>query len=152
MTLVEFLKEWVTNYVKSRDVMKQTVVEIEKDVKEIIVTHKHKEVKYFIDPFLENLGRNLEEIKMDSDACVVCLNTKENLKKVLESWKDLVLYRHLAILFANPFSKTDKSWSVFPYTHNRISDFSALKPGLNTMFEQVEEADKDEINKMYDRA
>lgn len=51
MSLVEFLKEWLVNYVKSKDIFKKTIVEIKKDVSEIIVIHRHKEEKYFIDPF-----------------------------------------------------------------------------------------------------
>jgi len=150
MPLNEFLKEWVINHAKSRDVFKKTIVDIKKDVSEIVIVHKHKEVKYFIDPFLEKLEKNLRMVKADSDACIVCLNTEENLKTLFLKWKNLASYRHLALIFANPFSKTEKLWTIFPYTHDRIADDASLKSGIRTMFEQVESVERSKVEKMYE--
>jgi len=150
MPLVEFLEEWVINYVKSKDVFKKTIIEIKKEVSEIVVIHKHKEEKFFIDPFLENIGNDLKAIKQDSPAFVVCMNSPENLKKLLASWKDLVAYLHLGFLFLNPFSKTEKAWIIFPYTHSKIADESSLKAGIQSMFEQVDPVERSNIEKMYE--
>ncbi len=152
MSLAEFLKEWTTNYVKSRDVIRNTIVEIHKDKEELVVVHKHKEVKYFIDPFLEDIEKNLKLVKEDSDAAIVCMNTDENLKELFAKWKDLVKYRHLAMMFVNPSSKLDKLWVIFPYTHDRIADPSSFKTGIKTMFEQVDIADRKEFEKVYENS
>lgn len=150
MSLIEFLNDWITNYVKSKDIFRQTIVEIKKDKEELVVIHKHKEVKYFMDPFLENIDKNLKLLKESSDSVVVCMNTSENLKSLLAMWKDIIKFRHLAFIFLNPFSKTEKSWTIFPYTHDMIADSATLKSGIKSMFEQVEEVEKDKVEKVYE--
>jgi len=150
MPLNEFLKEWVVNYARSKDVFKKTIIEIKKDISEVVIIHKHKEEKYFIDPFLEKIEKNLREIKEDSDAFFVCMNTVDNLKKLLAMWNELIRYRHLCFIFLNPFSRTEKLWTIFPYTHNKIADESSLKTGIQSMFEQVEPIDRKEVEKMYE--
>ena len=152
MSLFDFLKEWTINYVKSRDVIRNTIVEIHKDKEELVVVHKHKEVKYFIDPFLEDIDKNLKLLKEDSDAAIICMNTQENLNKMFEKWKDLAKHRHLAMMFVNPSSKLDKLWVIFPYTHDRIADPSSFKTGIKTMFEQVDEVDRSNVEKVYENS
>jgi len=150
MSLNEFLKEWVVNYAKSKDVFRKTIVEIKKDVSEVVVIHKHKEVKYFIDPFLEEAEKNMKSMKPEADAFFVCMNTLENLKKLLAIWNDLTAYSHLGLIFLNPFSKTEKAWTIFPYTHSKIADEDSLKTGIQSMFGQVETVDRNSVEKMYE--
>jgi len=152
MTLVEFLKDWVVNYVKSKDIFKKTIEDIKKDVSEIVVIHKHKEEIFYIDPFLEKIDEQTKRIKPDSHSIFVCMNTKENFKKLLESWKGLVNFSHLGIIFLNPFSKTEKLWTIFPHTHNLIADETSLKTGLQTIFDQVEPVERNKVEKMYENA
>lgn len=105
MTLGEFLKEWVINYVKSKDVFKKTIMDIKEENSEIVVMHKHKEEKFFVDPFLEKVDNDLKTLKDDANAFIVCMNSPENLKKMLSIWNNLILYSHLGVIFLNPFSK-----------------------------------------------
>ncbi len=150
MPLEEFLKDWVINYVKSKDVFRKTIKEIKKDVSEIAVIHSHKEEIFYIDPFLEKIGEHLKKIKKDSHSIFVCMNTKENFKKMLELWNELVDFSHLGVIFLNPFSKTEKLWTIFPHTHNLIADEASLKTGLQTMFEQIESVERSGVEKMYE--
>jgi len=150
MPLNEFLKDWIVNYAKSKDVFQKTLVEIKKDVSEIVAIHKHKEVRYFIDPFLENIDKNLKEIKQDSHAFFICTNSEENLKKMISMWDELISYSHLGFIFLNPFSRTDKLWTIFPHTHNLIADEASLNTGLQSMFIQVEQVDRNSVEKMYE--
>ena len=150
MPLAEFLKDWVINYVKSKDVFRKTIREIKKDVSEIVVIHSHKEEIFYIDPFLEKIPEQLKKIKTDSHSIFVCMNTKDNFKKLLELWNELVNFNNLGIIFLNPFSKTEKLWTIFPHTHDLIADEASLKTGLQTMFEQVESAERAEVEKMYE--
>jgi len=150
MSLIEFLKDWIINHAKSKDVFSKTIVEIKKDVSEIVIIHKHKEEKYFLDPFLEKIDSDVKTLKDDSHAFVVCMNTIENLKKIIALWKELITYRHLGVVFLNPFSKTEKTWTIFPYTHSMVADDATLKSGLQTMFGQVEPVERANIEKMYE--
>ena len=45
----------------------------------------------------------------------------------------------LSIYFVNPNSSTEKKWIIYPFTHSKITEHSALKLGLMTLFESVEE-------------
>lgn len=152
MPLVEFLKDWVINYVKSKDVFRKTIKDIKKDVSEIVVIHSHKEEVFYIDPFLEKLDEQLKKIKKDSRPIFVCMNTRDNFKKLLDLWADLITFNHLGIIFLNPFSKTEKLWVIFPHTHDLIADEASLKTGLQTMFDQVEYVEKSEVERMYDNS
>lgn len=100
--------------------------------------------------FLENAEKNLKSIKNDSHAFFICMNTIENLNKLLELWNKFITYNHLGLIFLNPFSKAEKSWTIFPHTHDLISDESSLKLGIQTMFGQVEPTDRKDIEKIYE--
>ena len=142
MKIIDFLREWAVNYVKNKDIFTKTIVDIEQRERELTVRHKHKEHKYFMDPFLEHYKNDLKTLKDDSHASLICFNTKENFNSLLESWNEFVAYRHLSIIFLNPYSAAQKVWVIFPYTHNNIADPDSLKLGLQTMFEQVEVIDR----------
>ncbi|MBW3022966.1 hypothetical protein KY308_02595 [Candidatus Woesearchaeota archaeon] len=145
--VIEFLKEWIINYVKNKDVFLKTIVEIKQGDKEVDVKHKHKEQRYFLDPFLEDIDKNLKAIKEDTDAAIVCFNTKDNFEVLIKKWKDISLYKHLSMIFLNPFSETQKVWAIYPYTHSRIADEESLETGLKSMFDQVEPVDRARIEK-----
>ena len=144
---INFLREWTVNFAKNKDIFLRTIVEVKEMDREIVIIHKHKEHKYFIDPFLENLKNDLKSLKDDSHASIMCLNTIENFNRLIENWKLLAAYRHLNLVFVNPFSEMQKFWAIFPYTHDKIADEESLKLGLQTMFEQVEPIDKNRIEK-----
>ncbi|MEM4337055.1 MAG: hypothetical protein QXG86_03555 [Candidatus Woesearchaeota archaeon] len=133
-----FLKEWAINFVKNKDIFIKTIIDIQERGREITIRHKHKEQKLFIDPFLEHIDNDLKIINEDTDASIICLNKEENLKTLIDKWAKLVIYKHLSIVFVNPFSEGQKYWAIFPYTHNKIADEQSLIQGLKTMFEQVE--------------
>ena len=83
------------------------------------------------------------ELPDSSDySSLVVLNNKENLKKVIEDWSKLTKDPKFRIFFVNPC--VNKRWIIYPYTHNRITEKSALKPGLNALFESVESINEKE--------
>lgn len=147
--IINFLREWAVNYARNKDILAKTIIEIKEHEAEVDVKHKHKEQKYFIDPFLESCEKNLKSIKEDSHASIVCFNTKDNFRILSEKWGDFVNFRHLNLIFLNPFSNEQKVWVIFPHTHNNIADPDSLKLGLQTMFEQVEPIERKRIEEIY---
>ena len=63
----------------------------------------------------------------------------------MKSWKRLIDFKFLNIIFVNPFSGFDKKWIVFPYTHHRVCDESSLELGLKSMFDMVEPIEEKEL-------
>ena len=50
--------------------------------------------------------------------------------------------------FANPFSKLEKKWVVFPSTHNKVSEENKIKEGLIALYENVDEIKLEEYKKI----
>ena len=65
-------------------------------------------------------------------------NTKNNLESLISMWDSIIKYKSLSICFVNQESKLEKRWIIHPYTHNKISERSALKQGLMSLFQTVE--------------
>jgi len=47
----------------------------------------------------------------------------------------------------NPFSSSDKVWTICPYIHDKICDAASLQAGLEAMAEMVETIDAEELNR-----
>ena len=147
--IFDFLKEWAVNYAKNKDIFAKTITDIEEREREITVRHKHKEQKFFIDPFLEHFKNDLKSLKEDSHVSIICLNTRENFNSLIDNWDYFVFYSHLSVIFVNPLLSVENVWVIFPYTHSRIADEEPLKLGLQTMCEQVEAVDRKRAEEMF---
>ena len=125
------LTEWTVIFIdNSSDI-------ISKDVKEneiICISKKKGVVKYIIQPLLGN--EIMQKIK-EGQICIVCLNSKTNLRFLIENWPELIKNPGLKIIFANP--ELNMQWIIIPYVHNMVSDPSTLKLGLKSIFESVPE-------------
>jgi len=147
--IIEFLKEWTVNFAKNKDIFTKTIAEIKPADREIVILHKHKEHKYFLDPFLEHYANDLKSLRPDSHSSIVCFNTRDNFRILVDKWNDFISFSHLSFIFVNPFAHEQKVWIIFPHTHNNIADPDSLKLGLQTMFEQVESLDRKKVEEVY---
>ncbi|MFC1769250.1 hypothetical protein ACFLZX_05815 [Nanoarchaeota archaeon] len=140
------LSDWYIHFVRNRDLIFNKIEKI--DENEGIIYFKEKVQKLIIEPFIEDIKPILESMEEDKHYALVAFNTKQNLKQLLENWKELSNFKFLSVTFVNPLSQLDKKWIVIPYTHSRITEESSLKRGLITMFETVEEFKKEDVERL----
>ena len=135
-----FLLDWTVNFIKNRDLIskKIEIIEKEKNGFDLYVKYRDKEQYFLILPTIESFNPLMKRINDDAYFCIVTLNSAGNLNAILKSWKEIIQFKSLSIIFVNPFSSLDKRWIVFPSTHNKISGESSLELGLKSMFETVE--------------
>ncbi len=148
--VISFLKEWVTRYLKNKDIITKKIQSIEDFDDGFDVIKKDKEQRFFVKPFLVDYEDTLQKIRNYAHSkVIICLNTKENFEEFINKWDRFVdAGRDLSVYFVNPFSKTEKVWIINPHTHALISDEQTLKQGLKTMAETVEFTTEEEVRKI----
>lgn len=130
------LKEWIKNYLKNRDVVKNEILEFSKgDWSDLIVKKINGDLFVIIS---EELNENLKPRLREENTVVVCLNTKKNVDFLINNWAFFAKFKSLALFFVNPDSKTETKWILYPYTHNFIADQKTLASGIKSMAENVE--------------
>ena len=139
------LTEWTTTFVKHKDMMKQQIVSLEEKHGIVHVVMKgDKKQDYFVFEKIVDM-KHVDDAGKKSDADqnysinVVCYNTSENLKLLVQHWKECAAHTRLLFYFVNPKSLTDMKWTINPWLHNRISDHASLENGLKSMASMVDE-------------
>ena len=142
-----FMVEWTENFLKNKDILTKKIVSIDrnKDGFDLFIKYKDREQYVSVVVELKNLDSIINKINNTPYFTIVALNSKENFEILLKSWKRLVDFKFLSIIFVNPFSGLDKKWIIFPYTHHRICDESSLELGLKSMFDTVEQIGEDQL-------
>ncbi len=135
----EILKEWIVNYLKSRDAMTKQITAIKPDSEnvDVFVEGSLKNQYVIVQPELNDISK-LSLLK-DKHVVLVTANTKQNMEFLITNWDALSKYAHLSIYFVNPNSSLDKRWIIYPATHDRITERRALRKGIESMFSTVEE-------------
>jgi len=148
---ISYLKEWIHRYLVNKDLIQRKIETMDDSEEDTIIVHLHEGKKHphLIVPFMVDIDAALARLK-DHELCsLVVYNSRQNLDAVIKSWDKLIKFkRHFSIYFVNPFSKLDKRWVIFPYTHNLITDRAGLKPGLETLFAAVEPITKEEVERI----
>jgi hypothetical protein len=136
----EELKEWTINFLKNKNAILQTLqkIEEEKEGYDLKIIYDDKETYVLIKPFIDNFEELEEKIDQNKNITLVLLNSKKNLDILIDKWEYFAGFDKLTIYFVNMFSISDKKWVIRPYLHNKISEASALKPGLKSMFNTVD--------------
>ena len=132
------LKEWITHFLKQRDLYEHKIISINDEDDKVLVKFDDKEAIYFIIPEMKDLGF-LENIDKNTSLGIVILNKKANLNFLVKNWDFFVQFQSLTIYFVNTQSQTEIKWMVNPKVHNFICERSALKAGLTALFSTVEE-------------
>ncbi|MFC1732473.1 hypothetical protein ACFL6I_19385 [candidate division KSB1 bacterium] len=137
-------------FVKNKDLILRKIEKISKKEEFLIAELKDgKQHCYLIEPFLDNIDAAFAKLKDYEFCSLVVYNTKENFDVLIKNWDIIAKFkRQFSIYFINPFSKTEKRWSIYPMTHNMVTEKSGLKPGLITLFSNVEAVTKEEIEKI----
>ncbi len=141
----EYLKDWLRRFLENKDIVLKNIKSVKESDEGLLVKYKTKEHVYLIVPFLKD--SIISEIKKrEGHVSLVIYNTEENFKYILAQWKELVAVgRHFSIYCVNPFSKLEKKWIVFPFTHNQIAEGQNIKEGLKSLTEMVESTTEKEV-------
>ena len=146
-----FLIDWSIRFLKNRDAIKGEIVNIEKgkDGFDFIINYKDKINYYIIVPILDT--DILNKIKDDNHYGIFTLNNMGNIGFVVSNWEKLTSFKFLNIHFVNPFSNSDKVWTISPYIHEKVCDKLSLESGLKSMAEMVGTISVEELNKRLNR-
>ncbi len=142
----QFLEQWFYEFAKNRDLIHRKIDHIDEQHHRIYF--KTYEQLVVVEPFFGDIGNMLQVLEKEKHYALVCFNTRENFKKLIEHWNSFVEFRFLTLYFVNPFSNQDKKWVVVPSTHSRIADPGSLKTGLKAMFDMVDEFMADDVNRL----
>lgn len=126
------LLEWTIFFVKNKDILKKEIKDYKILKNYIEFDYGDRKHTYYVYP---QLNSELIEHSTKDTATVVCLNKKENLKFVVDNWDKIIKNKKFSIVFVHMSS--NQRWIIYPYTHNMITEKSALKSGLQTLFEQI---------------
>ena len=149
--IISYLSEWTVNYLRSKDVFLNEIVDIIKN-DSIHVKFKNEDKFFLLIPTLENIDTLIEVLRDKPTTVVVALNSKPNFQFLIENWKRIVDFKQFSIIFLNPFSASEKKWVINPYTHNKICDPASLKAGLKSIFDTVDAITEAEFKSLISSA
>lgn len=127
------LTEWTKTLLQSRDAIRQEITSFEDAGNDFIVHKKTGDTRFLIRP--EFTSPQELTAHANEALSLVLLNTKKNLNAVIAHWQELASIKQLCIYFVNP--QTNDKWLLYPHTHNQITEKTALRKGLETMFAEV---------------
>jgi len=134
------LREWVLHYLQNKDLLTRSIVDIAKnqDGWDFVITTKTEPRYVLVLPDLAGLQPALEKAG-DRNALIVTLNRRQNVDALVAGWPALIDHHKLTLIFVNPYSTLEKKWIIMPAVHERIIERKALKLGLDSLFQTVEE-------------
>ncbi len=149
----DFLIDWAVIYIKSRDAISKSIVNIEtkKDNADVYVTFKDHQLAIIVEPFLKDISflETLKQFKQkDIKTRLITVNSKANLDIIINEWSAVSSFdREFNIIFVNPFSKLDHKWMVYPQTHAGIAG-KGFERGLKALFATVEQITEKEFESL----
>ncbi len=134
------LREWALQYLQNRDLLMRAITGIQKNTDgwDIVLTTTTESRYVTVLPDLGAITGILEKAS-GKNVLVVTTNVRTNVDAVIAAWPELIKHPKLSILFVNPYSGTDKRWTINPHVHEKVTERKALKLGLYSLFSTVEE-------------
>lgn len=134
----EELAAWIVDYLKSKDAITKQITAIKQNqpTADVIIEGSLKNQFIIIQPELADF-KKLDPLK-DKHIVLVTKNTKANMEFLIKNWNEFIKYLHMSVYFINPNSSTDKRWTIFPATHNKIIEKNSLKKGIESLYATVE--------------
>ncbi|MBI3033279.1 hypothetical protein HYY69_07420 [Candidatus Woesearchaeota archaeon] len=134
----EALHEWLKEYIKHRNLMKQDIIKIDDKPSIISVQYKTKKHVYIIVTDAIKLLDHLNIVKDNTHLSLIVPNQKQFVEAMIKAWDKIIIFPLLSIFFVNPQALGEKKWIIYPSTHNSISDKASLETGLMSLFQGVE--------------
>lgn len=128
------LTEWLKHYITFKDCMKKQIISVNIQKESIIVEEKKETKTYYVHPQLAAII----DKKAKEKTFLVCLNSRENIKTLLEQWSQLITQKQLIILFVHP--STNDVWLINPSVHHNITEEKNLPEGIQAMHESIPQA------------
>lgn len=151
ITVSRYLTTWMREFLRNKDLVFRRYQSIESSDTKITLTQKNGDITvFFVKPCPQDLVADLQKCKQEATTAfgLVLANTQKNLTMLLENWdKILGIHPKLCLYFINPYSNRAKQWALHPNTHQMITEGKALKLGLQTLFDTVDEITEDELTK-----
>ncbi len=103
----DFLIDWAVIYIKSRDAISKSIVNIEtkKDNADVYVTFKDHQLAIIVEPFLKDISflETLKQFKQkDIKTRLITVNSKANLDIIINEWSAVSSFdREFNIIFAS---------------------------------------------------
>lgn len=136
--LKEYLKTWMTDYEKHRDIIKKDIIDIKNhNDYDLMIQYKNKEKYILTVPTLKNAKSLRFRLKKKDQITLIAINSKENIDFLIDNWKFFIDLPELTIIFINPFSETDSRWIIKPSIHNMITENESLKIGIKSISSTV---------------
>ena len=134
------LKEWIIHFLKHKDILTKNISSIEEHSSgfDLLFKRKTEDQYVLIRERLDNIDQVINLIS-DKNVVLVIANSRNNVDSLISNWIKLIKFQKLVIFFVNPNSSTDKKWIIYPFTHNIIVDRPALRRGIESLFETVQE-------------
>lgn len=134
------LVDWFIAFVKSKDIISRKIESLDRDSDgwDLVVRERDRVRRVLVSPHLDSWDGVLPRLDGEHVTLVV-LNTSRNLDAVIAKWSELAKHLKLVVVFANPYSVTDKCWQVYPSTHDRVTERRVLRRGLEAMAANVEQ-------------
>lgn len=131
--------DWFVEYRKYRDLMFRKINSIESldFIVKISLKNGTSEFAKAFDNIIDSFVYLKNFSESDVISCIV-ENKKISVKCLIDNWSKFIKYKNLTILFVNQDSLLEKKWIIKPYVHDRITEKSSLKIGINSMASNVD--------------
>jgi hypothetical protein len=123
------LLEWAEKYLRYKDSMARSILQMKRDGNKILVEKKNVTRVAVVLPALADKPAEAD--------IIITLSNTDNINTLVRHWKKFSEKQKLTIIFANPLSEEENKWVVQPFIHTRICEEKALKKGFLGMAELV---------------
>ncbi|HII64357.1 TPA: hypothetical protein HA280_02430 [Candidatus Woesearchaeota archaeon] len=140
------LKEWMMQFIKSRDAFFRKIAEISNHGDELLVKYKdgrEQRVLTIID--FSKASSALEGCGQDTHVAIATLSNRKNKDALAAQWKSLASYPFLTLYFVNPYSSGEKKWALMPHVHQKVCDNTHLMQGFLSLSETVEDITEEQL-------
>ena len=144
------MKQWMVRFLQNKDLILKQIKEIKEEEKGVRVFYKDgREQELIVVPELEDTF-DFSQIK-EGHKGIIAVNNQKNFDFIVKNWQKLVQNKNFIIYFINPFSKQEKRWAVYPYTHNRVTEGEKIKEGLLSLYINVDPITFEEYQKIVEQ-
>lgn len=146
--LTSYLAQWIERHIRNRDLIHRKIKTIQVSGDHITVEYGDKTQLLTVQPTLGPAAEAIGKLSGDH-ASIVTYNTAENFAALVRDWNAYASFkRHFCIYFVNPFSKQDKFWVIYPWSHNAITEPASLKSGLVSVASMVDQTAIPDLTKI----
>jgi hypothetical protein len=127
------LKEYIQHYVKAKDAFYKRLKGHDDRGDHILFEFTAESVPYYISDKLSDV--DVHKLKDIPKKFIVCLNTLENVRYLIDNWQVYAQIQGLIIMFANP--NINEKWLINTALHAKVTEPQDIEQGLLTLFNNI---------------